>query len=134
LGREARAAGVRLSLHHHCGQPVMHREEFDHFFDAVRDDAVGLTVDTAHLVKSGVHDIAGLIRDFRAVLDNVHLKDFAGGEFRVLGEGEIDFAPVFEALREIHYDGWLCADEESGTDLRQGLETSCQFIRTRVLP
>jgi sugar phosphate isomerase/epimerase len=133
-GREARAAGVRLSLHHHYGQPVMRREEFDNFFNAVEDSAVGLTVDTAHLVKSGVSAIAALIRDFRSVLDNVHLKDFADGQFRVLGEGEIDFAPVFQALREIGYDGWLCADEESGGDLLSGMEASLRFIRSRLPP
>jgi sugar phosphate isomerase/epimerase len=134
LGREAQAAGVRLSLHHHYGQPVMRREEFDVFFDAVEDGAVGLTVDTAHLVKSGVSDIAALIRDSRSVLDNVHLKDFADGQSRVLGEGEIDFTPVFQALREIGYDGWLCADEESGGDLLAGMEASFRFIRSRLPP
>jgi inosose dehydratase len=132
LGREARAAGVRLSLHHHYDQPVMRREEFDLFFDAADEGTVGLTVDTAHLVKSGIHDIAALLRSFCAVIDNVHLKDFADGEFRVLGEGSIPFGPVFEALQEIGYDGWLCADEESGGDLRAGMAASFQFIRTAI--
>jgi inosose dehydratase len=132
LGEEARAAGVRLSLHHHYDQPVMHREDFDLFFDAAGEGAVGLTVDTAHLVKSGVHDIAELIRSFRAVIDNVHLKDFADGEFRVLGEGDIPFDPIFAALREIGYDGWLCADEESGADLQAGMAASFRFIQAAV--
>jgi sugar phosphate isomerase/epimerase len=134
LGREARAVGVRLSLHHHYDQPVMHREDFDRFFEAADEGTVGLTVDTAHLVKSGVQDIAGLIRSFRTVIDNVHLKDYADGGFRVLGEGEIPFGPVLEALREIGYPGWLCADEESGTDLRAGMKASVRFIRTALPP
>jgi inosose dehydratase len=129
LGEEARAMGVRLSLHHHYDQPVMHRTDFDLFFDAAGEGTVGLTVDTAHLVKSGVHDIAEILRSFRAVIDNVHLKDYADGEFRVLGKGDIAFGPVFEALHEIGYDGWLCADEESGTDLRTGMAVSLRFIR-----
>lgn len=132
LGKEAREAGVRLSLHHHDDQPVMHRDDFDCFFEAVDEDALGLTVDTAHLVKSGVPDIAGLIRPFAAVIDNVHLKDFAAGAFRVLGEGEIDFSSVFQALREIRYDGWLCADEESGGELREGMSASFRFIRNSL--
>jgi sugar phosphate isomerase/epimerase len=128
LGTEARSCGVRLSLHHHYNQPVMHREDFDAFFGAVEGNAVGLTVDTAHLVKSGVTDIAGVIRDFAAVLDNVHMKDFASGEFRVLGEGAIDFVPVFTALREVGYDGWLCADEESGSDMEDGMAACHRFL------
>jgi inosose dehydratase len=132
LGNEAQSAGVGLSLHHHYDQPVMHRDDFDCFFEAVDEGAVGLTLDTAHLVKSGVKDAAELIRAFAPVIDNVHLKDFAAGEFRVLGEGEgeIDFSPVFQALRAIGYGDWLCADEESGGDLRAGLTASFQFIQT----
>lgn len=132
LGRGARDEGVHLSLHHHYEQPVMHWEDFACFYEAVEEGAVGLTVDTAHLVKSGIQDIAGQIRQFAPVIDNVHLKDFASGEFRVLGEGEIDFAPVFGALREIGYDGWLCADEESGSDLREGMAASYRFLKDAV--
>ena len=127
-GAEARSLGTKLSLHHHFNQPVMHRADFDAFFDAVEDGAVGLTVDTAHLVKSGVDDIAGLIRDFAGAIDNFHLKDFADGRWRVLGEGEIDFAPVFTAIRDIGYDGWVSADEESGADIMGAMKTCHQFM------
>jgi inosose dehydratase len=132
LAREAMDRGTRLSLHHHYDQPVMHRDDFDRFFEAADPEALGLTVDTAHLVKSGIADISGLIRDFRGVIDNIHLKDFARGEFRVLGEGEIDFGPSFGALHEIGYNGWLCADEESGADLEAGMEASARYLRTRL--
>jgi inosose dehydratase len=132
LALEARQSGIALSLHHHYDQPVMRRQDFDHFFAATPTRNVGLTLDTAHLVKSGITDIAGMILDFRQVLDNMHLKDFAQGEFQVLGTGGIDFDPVLAALREIGYDGWLCADEESGADIRGGLDASFRFIRQRI--
>jgi len=130
LGAEARASGVALSLHHHYDQPVMHRADFDLFFSAVPRSTVGLTVDTAHLVKSGVTEIAALIRDLRHVIDNIHLKDYGDGEFQVLGSGSIDFEPVFAALSEIDYDGWLCADEESGAQIQAGLAASIKFLRS----
>ncbi|MHC5054517.1 MAG: sugar phosphate isomerase/epimerase family protein [Planctomycetota bacterium] len=128
LGHEAQGAGLRLSLHNHFGQPVMTREDIEVFFDAAAN-AIGLTLDTAHLVKSGVEDVAGVIRDFSNAIDNFHLKDLAGGEFRVLGEGEIDFAPVFAAIREIGYDGWVSTDEESGADTVRAMETCVRFMR-----
>lgn len=128
LGKEAQDHGLELSLHHHYNQPVMHREDFEVFFDAVDGDTVGLTVDTAHLVKSGVSDIAGLIRDFRPVINNFHLKDFAEGEFKVLGSGVIDFEPVFAAIREIEYEGWVSADEESGAEIGGAMEQCFSFI------
>jgi inosose dehydratase len=128
LGKEAQDHGLKLSLHHHYNQPVMHREDFEVFFDAVEEDTVGLTVDTAHLMKSGVSDIAGLIRDFGPVINNFHLKDFAGGEFKVLGSGAIDFEPVFGAIREIEYEGWVSADEESGAEVGGAMEQCFSFI------
>jgi len=132
LGKEARGRGLKLSLHNHCGQPVMRREDIEVFFDAVGGDAVGLTLDTAHLVKSGVDDIAGVIRDFSRVIDNFHLKDFADGSFRVLGEGGIDFAPIFAAIKEIAYDGWVSTDEESGAELLGAMEHCLRFMGAGV--
>lgn len=129
LGAEANDQGISLSLHHHYNQPVMHRDEIEAFFSMVRPGTVGLTVDTAHLVKSGIEDVPGVIRDFRSVIDNLHLKDFADGEWQVLGRGAIDFAAIFAAIREIGYDGWACADEESGGDLVAGMEECYSFMR-----
>jgi len=129
LCKEARDRGLRLSLHNHYGQPVMHRRDFDLFFGAVEDAAVGLTIDTAHLAKSGVEDIGEVIRAFPAVIDNFHLKDFADGGFKVLGTGRIDFEPVFESIREIGYSGWVSADEESGADMLQAMEQCYRFMR-----
>ncbi len=127
LGRESSDLGVRLSLHHHANQPVMHRRDFDVFFDAVEDSAVALTVDTGHLVKSGVLDIAGLLRDLAPVIDNVHLKDYADGEFRLLGKGTVDFDGVPAALATL--DGaTLCVDEESRAEIGEGLEVSRRFL------
>jgi inosose dehydratase len=131
LGAEAAEQGVRLSLHHHYNQPVMHRPDFDVFFDAVDDGSVGLTVDTSHLAKSGVSDIAGLIRDLGPVIDNIHLKDFADGEFRLLGAGHLDFTAIFEALTAIGFAGTLCVDEESRADLIEGMEVSRAYLSTR---
>lgn len=128
LGKEARQYGIALSLHHHYNQPVMYRQEFAVFFDAVSDQTVKLTVDTAHLVKSGIDDIASIIRDYRTVLDNMHIKDIADNAFKVPGKGTIDFTPVFAALHDIEYQGWLCADEESGDDLIDAMETCAQFL------
>ncbi|HEX5323098.1 MAG TPA: sugar phosphate isomerase/epimerase [Capsulimonadaceae bacterium] len=129
LGAESAKSGVKLSVHNHYDQPVMHREDIATFFDAATPGAVGLTVDTAHLVKSGVADIAGVLREFRGVVDNIHLKDLAGGEFRSLGQGEIPFGPIFAAMKEIDYRGMLCADEESGASVVEGMAVASRFIR-----
>lgn len=128
LGAEALEGGVKLSLHNHFDNPVMHRADFETFFGAVAPGTVGLTLDTAHLQKSGVFDIAGVVRDYGAFIDNVHLKDFADGQFKTLGRGEIRFDAIFDALHDIGFAGWLCADEESDTAIGESLRASFDFI------
>ncbi|MBV9792564.1 MAG: TIM barrel protein [Actinobacteria bacterium] len=127
VGRDAAEHGVALSLHHHYQQPVMHYEDFGVFFSAA--DHVGLTVDTAHLAKSGITDIPRLIRDFAPVIDNVHLKDYADGQWRLLGQGTLDFPAILTALRDTSYPGWLCVDEESDATLPDGLKVSRSYLR-----
>ncbi|RYX85432.1 sugar phosphate isomerase/epimerase [bacterium] len=131
LGAEALERGVKLSLHNHFDNPVMHRADFTTFFEAITPGTVGLTLDTAHLQKSGVFDIAGVVRDYGSFIDNMHLKDFADGQFKTLGRGEIDFSEIFAALHEIKFEGWLCADEESETGVAESLRASFDFIERR---
>lgn len=128
LGAEAAGRGVRLSLHHHYDQPVMYPDDFEVFFNAITPGTVGLTLDTAHLRKSGIFDIPGMVREFGAFIDNVHLKDFQDGQFKTLGRGEIEFDEVFAALHDIDFKGWLCADEESETSVGESLRASHAFI------
>lgn len=130
IGKEARQRGTALSLHHHYNQPVMYLDDMRLFFDNVQQGDVGLTVDTAHLVKSGIRDAAAVIREFAHVIHNFHLKDFdmAGREFKVLGEGDIDFAPIFSSICDIGYHGWISADEESGSDLSKGMQKCYEFM------
>ena len=132
LGKEAQQFGIKLSLHHHFNSPLTYREDFDIFFDTVNNQSVGLTVDTAHLVMSGIENIGEIIRDFKHVIDNFHLKDFANSEFNILGKGRINFVSVFAAIKEIGYEGWICADEESGSDVLWAMQESLKFIKNRI--
>ncbi|MBE1607383.1 sugar phosphate isomerase/epimerase family protein [Actinopolymorpha pittospori] len=133
LGQEASDQGVRLSLHHHTNEPVMHRRDFDVFFDAVQDKAVSLTVDTGHLMKSEVLDIAGLIRDLAPVIDNVHLKDYEDGQFRLLGQGTVEFGDIIDALTTLDASATLCVDEESRAEIFEGMEVSQRFLEGRLV-
>lgn len=127
VASEARDHGLAFSLHHHFNNPVMHRDDFDVFFETAH--GVGLTVDTAHLVKSGIEDIAEVIASFAPVIDNFHLKDFADGDWRMLGRGRIDFAPVFAAIEATGYDGWVSTDEESGADVQVAMKECLALMR-----
>jgi inosose dehydratase len=129
IGSESKDAGVQWTLHHHFNQPCMRREDFDVFFDPSKRQNYGLTIDTAHLVKSGITDIAAIIRDYRHAIQNFHMKDFSAGQWKVLGEGDIDFAPVFAAIKDIGYNGPISADEESGGDVVDGMRKCATFLK-----
>jgi len=132
LGKEALERGLKLTLHHHYNQPVMYREDVEVFFEAAEEGAIGLTIDTAHFVKSGVNGVAGIIREFAHVIDNFHLKDIADSKFCVLGSGTIEFGPIFKAIQETEYDGWISTDEESGADLEQAMKVCLKFMKEGI--
>ena len=67
----------------------------------------GLTLDVGHIHCLGDGSTADHIRQWRDFLWNVHIEDIRRGihEHLMFGEGEMDFGPIFQALREIDYAG-----------------------------
>ncbi|KPL11802.1 hypothetical protein AMJ85_02940 [candidate division BRC1 bacterium SM23_51] len=125
IGRRARGKGLKTLLINRQGRLIERRADLELFAATADPDVLGLALDTAHLVLCGETDPASTVRDFRRHLADVHLKDLARsrfpmlegkqGELRSIGEGEIDFRPVFEALDAIGYTGWLTVDDEGGS-------------------
>lgn len=64
-----------------------------------------LTLDVGHLHCLGETPIADHIRRWASRLVNVHIEDMKCGthEHLMFGEGEIEFPPIIEALRECNY-------------------------------
>jgi len=67
--------------------------------------AFQLTLDIGHLHCQGETPIAEAIRRVGSKIVNVHLEDMRSGvhEHLLFGEGEIDFTPIFAALKDIQY-------------------------------
>ena len=130
IARESVDRGVAFSLHHHTDQPVMVLEDFREFFDGLEPGVLGLTVDTAHLARSGIADLPAFIDEFGPFVDNLHLKDYtrATDEWRLFGEGDLDLTGVLDALDRAGYAGWLCVDEESAASLPEGLSRSRDWL------
>ena len=132
MAASARDRGVAFSLHHHTDQPVMVLSDFHEFFEGMEPGVLGLTVDTAHLARSGVEDLPGFIDDFGAFVDNLHLKDYADDDWRIVGQGDLDLVGVLDALDRAGYDGWLCIDEESSASLADGFRASREWLDARA--
>jgi inosose dehydratase len=84
---------------------------------------IGFAPDTAHLV-AGNCDPATIFKRYKDRIRFTHLKDITGvtvggtmqdgvevyENFRELGEGSVDFPTLFNILKSVHYDGYLCAE------------------------
>lgn len=130
LGEIAAAEGMQLCYHHHMGTGVQSREEIDRLLADTDPALVHLLLDTGHLYWAG-DDPAALARDHGRRIKHVHLKsvrqsvmeecDARGASFydaieagiwTVPGDGEIDFAPILQALADNGFAGWLVVEAE----------------------
>lgn len=135
LGKYAQEKGTRLSLHNHSGQLFQDEKDLAKFCELVQPEYAGLTLDTAHLALGGVKDIAGVIRACGRYINLFHIKDLKGRKFCPLGDGELDFDRIFEAIRDIWwFDGWLVVDDESDQmTLEDALSHAVKFMERYVL-
>lgn len=101
------APKMRLAFEPEPGMFVDTMAKFKELHDRVQHGAFGLTLDVGHLHCQGELPIAGHIQRWKDRLWNVHIEDMRRGvhDHLMFGEGEMDFPPIFEALRAISYQG-----------------------------
>ncbi len=121
--------GVQLAYHHHMGTVVQSAEDIDRLMDTT-DDALGLLIDTGHLVFAGEDPIA-IARQHGKRVVHVHCKDVRSdvleriigcdssfldavleGVFTVPGDGSVDYLSFAEELKKFNYEGWLVVEAE----------------------
>ena len=103
----ARGKGVRLSFEPEPGMLIDTMEKFERLQERLSDPLFGLTLDVGHVHCMRDGDADEHIRRWRDKLWNVHIEDMRRGthEHLMFGDGEMQFAPIFAALREIDYTG-----------------------------
>jgi inosose dehydratase len=130
VGKLANSNGLRLCYHPHMGTGVMIKEDVDRLMANTRPELVHLLLDTGHLAGAGVDPLQVTIQYGRRI-KHIHLKDvradvvtrvrtenlsfydaIEAGVFTVPGDGAIDFVPIFAALAEAGFEGWLVVEAE----------------------
>ncbi len=130
LGKLALDAGMTLACHHHMGTGVQTEAEIDRFLTETDPDLVSLLFDSGHLTFAGV-DPVPVLKKHIARVKHVHLKDVRKkvraqaeregwsflkavreGVFTVPGDGDVDFAPIFDVLEKSGYEGWVVVEAE----------------------
>lgn len=131
LGAMAHREGMRLCYHHHMGTGVQTAAEVDRLMSDTDPDTVHLLLDTGHLYWAGDDPLALATGRHARRIKHVHLKDVRrtvmeeathrgwsfyeavkAGVFTVPGDGVIDFRPIFQALADAGYRGWLVVEAE----------------------
>jgi len=107
LLHKADTRGVRLAFEPEPGMLVDTMAACQRLHEAVSHERFGLTLDVGHVHCLNDGDVAEHIRRWRDVLWNIHIEDMRRGahEHLMFGDGDMDFAPIFAAVREIDYGG-----------------------------
>jgi sugar phosphate isomerase/epimerase len=105
LCAHAERRGVRLAFEPEPGMLIDSMDRMSELMDRVAHPNLGVTIDVGHLHCQGEQPIAKHLVDWRQRLWNVHIEDARHGvhEHLIFGDGEIDFAPVLRALRDMSY-------------------------------
>ena len=120
-------AGVTACIHPHWGTMVQNVDEVEKVLD---NSKVGLCLDTGHLAAGGA-DVVALAQKYADRVDIVHAKDVhkemtdkllpgeltwsqgvKDGMFAPIGDGDIDFKAVVEALNKAGFDGYYVLEQD----------------------
>lgn len=104
--------GVRLAFEPEPGMTIDTMASFQRLLESldsagIDSSALGLTLDVGHLHCLGEVPIADVIEEWSDRLVNLHIEDMRARvhEHLMFGEGEIDFPPIFAALKRVGYTG-----------------------------
>lgn len=140
LGQIAAERGFKLCFHHHMATVVQTFEETRRLLDDTDPRYVYLCFDTGHFTFAK-EDAVKAAQAFSNRIGHVHLKDIRPGMmekaymqgfhfrqavregcFTIPGDGFVDYAGVFAALHEAHYEGWFIVEAEQDPQLANPFE------------
>lgn len=132
LSDDAVYRDIRIAFEPEPGMFIDTMDKFAELHAKVNHPCFGLTLDVGHLVCLGEVPVGDHIRRWKDWLWNVHLDDMKPGVHDHLrfGEGVVDFADVFAALKEIGFDGLASVElSRHSHDAVATARTSLEFLR-----
>jgi len=103
----ADSRGVILGFEPEPGMLIDTMQKFDELKQRIDAPHFKLTLDLGHLHCQNELPIEDHIRRYAGDLVNIHIEDMVVGKHEHLpfGEGEMQFAPIIQALAEVEYQG-----------------------------
>jgi hexulose-6-phosphate isomerase len=125
----AESQGVTLAL-----EGTVDADTWFYMIDEIDSEAVSVYYDVGNALRFGLDGPAELRRlDEAGLLAQIHIKDMTcDHKNKPLGDGDVDWEAVGEALREIDYDGYLVLETPRSDDPREDYGAWLQFTRSLV--
>jgi sugar phosphate isomerase/epimerase len=104
--------GVKILVEPEPGLLLENSEQFLKFIRNIKSDCIGLNFDMGHFFCVR-EDPADLIYKLAEHIGHFHLADIAHTRVHnhlIPGQGAIDFLPIFKAISEINYDGFITVE------------------------
>jgi hexulose-6-phosphate isomerase len=110
---EAKRAGVTLCIENVWNKFLLSPLEMRAFIDELRSDAAASYFDVGNALQTGYPE--HWIEILGPRIRRVHFKDYRRNVGSIDGfcdllSGDINWPAVMQALRRIHYDGWIAAE------------------------
>lgn len=106
----AEEAGVKIAVEEVWNKFLLSPIEFARYIDEFESPAVGAYFDVGNVVEFGYPE--EWIRELGKRILKIHIKEYSKPkrfDYK-LGEGEIDWPAVKQALTDVGYDGWITAE------------------------
>jgi inosose dehydratase len=125
IGKRTADLGIPMAYHNHMRSLGEGPDEVDALMDAADPKYVRLLLDVAHYAQGGGDPVKAL-RKHRDRILFLHIKDVesimataestSNYRFVELGRGRVDLPAVFDALKEIKFQGWAIVELDSVPD------------------
>jgi sugar phosphate isomerase/epimerase len=105
----AAGQGVLIGFEPEPGMFIDSMRRFDELLERINAPNLRLTLDVGHLQCQKEFPMVNYVRRWSRRIVNVHLDDSRTGKHLhlPLGEGNVDFPPLLEALAQVNYGGGL---------------------------
>jgi len=140
LGEYASAHGVTLALEDHYKDRfawehpdfAQKKETFLAIFDRLRNTPVMVNFDCSNPIMVGDNPL-DILQAVKGRVVSVHASDRFAGVYQhsVIGEGMVDFDPIFKTLRDAGFTGWISA-EDGNPEGDDGFRRSLAFLRRKI--
>jgi sugar phosphate isomerase/epimerase len=139
LGEYAEPRAIRLGFENHYRDRrwehedfAFHKNTFLAIFERIRESWVGVNFDASNQLMCN-EDPMEVLEVVKHKVWHMHASDRHPGEYAhtVIGEGSVDFDPIFACLASIGYAGYISL-EDNNPEGHAGTVRAIDFIRKKI--